>query len=118
MLLPRSLMDSVTVVPRVVRAEPPSPAFRSGRSRAFLLTPSIMSNMKATAGDINKGNDKSKNPKQSAVVDGTVGGLVAILKITKEASAVFPPLQSAVGGLLAITEIVSVSQRSGRCTCR
>ena len=55
------------------------------------------------------GSRLKKKFNRGAVAEVSVGGLMTVLKVTKEASAAFPPLQSVAGGLLAIAEIVSVS---------
>ena len=43
-----------------------------------------------------------------SVVSDICGGLITVLGITKEASAAFPPLQSAVGGLLEVCKVFKV----------
>ena len=42
--------------------------------------------------------------------DAVLNGLVATLNIAKDASAAFPPLQSAVGGVAGIVDMLKVSR--------
>jgi hypothetical protein len=113
--LEASILDACTscaIAPRLFDLSSTSKmklcCFTLGSPKAPKKRPSLKSQVSSTEEDKKKATLAPVSTGWNDVKNTAVNGLLTALRVTKEAAAIFPPLQSAVGGLLVVAEVFQV----------